>query len=230
MKLLYKLKKLFVMAEFTGNLEEFTKYIGGFTRNKVQNITKTYRKNIGRCENEDCKSKKNLEAAHIHGKDRKTLIFRILNTHIVNDTIYKIDLVKFENEFKEAHYPLDSTFKILCKSCHHKYDNSIEVIEDINENETNLYTADNDESSVLPIELYPKNVSDFKKLLIKHKYALIHINYENGEIVTKGWKATKFNNDSDVIRNLRSRIEFRQGNWQKINIKKIEVVINDLIK
>jgi len=108
------------MAQFEGTVDAFVKFIGGFTRNKVQTLTRTYRKNIGKCEN--CGSRtKYLEAAHIRGKERLALTSNILNNFITDGNL-KIDLYDFEDQFCKAHDPLENTIRILCKKCHRKYD------------------------------------------------------------------------------------------------------------
>lgn len=38
------------MAQFEGTIKEFTKFIGGYTRNTVQYISRNYRKKTTKCE------------------------------------------------------------------------------------------------------------------------------------------------------------------------------------
>lgn len=64
------------------------------------------------------------------------------------------------------------------------------------------------------------------KLLLTHGRANIWIHYEDGTIKTKEWDAENMTAKSNVIGNLRSRPEFRQGEWQKNKIKKVEVSVN----
>lgn len=108
------------MAEFTGTIQEFTTFIGGYSRNKVQSITRKYRKDKKKCE--ECSSKtKHLHAAHIRGKERPKIIADILSNHIANDIVH-VDLMEFEEKFIAAHTPIHETIRILCHSCHVKYD------------------------------------------------------------------------------------------------------------
>jgi len=85
------------------------------------------------------------------------------------------------------------------------------------------------EPNVLPIELIPSNSEEFKSLLLLSKQATITIFYNNGNTESKIWKATKINKDSNILGNIRSRQEFRNGNWQKENIEKVklEVITNN---
>lgn len=210
------------MAHFTGNFNDFEKFIGPRLRNIVQTkISRNYKKEIGKCE--ECGTLENLESAHVQGKDRKFHIKKSYEKYSDGKKLIDVDLVEFEQNFIESHFPLNENFKILCKSCHRKYDKvseQIEIFESVTANEeiTNYDTLD--------IQLYPSDTDEFKELLLMHKSALIKIYYGNGTIEIKEWKANRFSENSDVIRNLRSRVEFRQGNWQKLDIYKVEVEIN----
>jgi hypothetical protein len=84
----------------------------------------------------------------------------------------------------------------------------------------------NDYSRILPIELNPKNESDFKNELLSKKRAYITTFYENGDKEEKIWNANRFKESSNVIGNLRSKKEFRSGNWQDRGIEKVFVSIN----
>ena len=113
---------------FIGSSESFHKFIGGYARNKVQAITKPYKKKIGKCQHcglsqSELKSKGiNLHSAHIHGKDRKDVIDNILNKFRY-ESQFKVELEKFEEMYIDSHYPLEDIILILCEPCHIKYDN-----------------------------------------------------------------------------------------------------------
>lgn len=107
------------MAQFEGTIEDFTKYIGPFARNKVQYITRKYKKSIGKCEN--CGTKKNLESAHVIGKSRPEIISNILQNYFENEYL-QVDLTAFEEQYVDSHLPIERTIKVLCKECHKKYD------------------------------------------------------------------------------------------------------------
>lgn len=108
------------MAFFEGSYDEFNKYIGPLARNVVQKMTKDYK---GGKVCEMChKSVKELDAAHIHGEERKQKIFFILNSNYKVGSGYRVDLNDFFIKFKESHLPIEKHFKFLCKECHKKYD------------------------------------------------------------------------------------------------------------
>lgn len=128
------------MAQFEGTISEFIKFIGGYTRNKVATLTRSYRKNIGKCE--ECGSRTiKLDAAHIKEKARPIITSNILNNFIYNGII-KIDLQDFEDQFIQAHLPLKNSIRILCKNCHGKYDrldsNFVSIIDGVDTEEIEL--------------------------------------------------------------------------------------------
>ncbi len=105
---------------FIGSFEDFNKFLSGYARNKVQSITNRYKKKIGNCEH--CgKRGVQLDAAHIHGKERKIIIESILKGYKKVE-YFQVDLNKFENQFIDAHHPIEDVILILCKPCHIKYD------------------------------------------------------------------------------------------------------------
>lgn len=82
-------------------------------------------------------------------------------------------------------------------------------------------------STILPIELNPSGEDEFKRKLLLTKKAYITIFYANGTNEKKLWKANSFRESSGVLGNLRSRPEFRNGEWQKRGIIKVFVSINE---
>lgn len=215
------------MAKFNGTLEEFEKFVGPRLRNVVQtSLSRKYKQEIGKCE--ECKTKKNLESAHVHSNDRKKIIRDALDGHLLNNIIIDLDLIAFEDRFIKLHNPLNKTFIILCKECHRKYDNikeSIEI-EDIEPVEI-ISIGMNDTKETLEIEFTPNDILEFKELLLLHQRAYIITYYQNNTKEIREWNASRMTEKSDIIGNLRSRPEFRQGNWQALNIKRVEVSIID---
>jgi hypothetical protein len=112
-------KKTIENPFFTGTEQEFKRYIGGFLRNLVQQITKKYKKEVGSCEH--CGTKDKLESAHKHGRNRTDLIDSILSKFKKGD-LYHVNLLEFENSFRNEHDQIEDTILILCRSCHTKYD------------------------------------------------------------------------------------------------------------
>lgn len=82
-------------------------------------------------------------------------------------------------------------------------------------------------STILPIELNPSGEDEFKRKLLLTKKAYITTFYANGTNEKKPWKANSFRESSAVLGNLRSRPEFRNGEWQKRGIIKVFVSINE---
>lgn len=108
------------MAFFEGTIQEFHKFIGPRIRNQINTKTKRIRDNRkGICE--FCGNKSELDSAHIHGKDRRSIIEDVLASYNL-DGLVKIELSEIENMIIDKHYPIEQTFKFLCKSCHRKYD------------------------------------------------------------------------------------------------------------
>lgn len=107
------------MAQFEGTIEEFMRFIGPHARIMVMNITRNYRKKVGKCE--ECASPNKLESAHVKGKERPKIISHILS-NFIEDDIIKVNLSEFEDLFIDAHTPIEKTIRILCYECHRKYD------------------------------------------------------------------------------------------------------------
>ena len=111
---------------------------------------------------------------------------------------------------------------------------SNDISEELNillENQNYIDGFDNhyesDKKSVLPIEFIPNDLDVFKELLLKSKEAKITTFYNGNTKDSKIWKANRFAETSNLIQNLRSRDEFRQGKWQDSNIRYIKVEINN---
>lgn len=68
---------------------------------------------------------------------------------------------------------------------------------------------------VLPIKLVPPNEANFKEAVRRSGLARISISYKGGRTTTQIWKITRLTRSSSIIGNLRSRKEFRQGEWQR---------------
>jgi hypothetical protein len=211
------------MPQFQGTTKEFHRYIGPRIRNFVQSITKGYRKDLGKCEEEGCEATEKLEAAHIHGRERPTLIMKALEGFILEDNI-DVDLKTFEIRFKELHYPLNETIKILCERCHRKYDskNASYVRPELKIEKTEPEKV---ESKTLPIELDPCDKEVFREAILRTKKAKIIVRYDDGEPKEIDWNAANLNNQSNIFGNLRSRPEFRQGNWQENGIVSVLVKV-----
>lgn len=82
-------------------------------------------------------------------------------------------------------------------------------------------------SGVLPIELEPASIQEFKNRLLNSRKARIIVYYNNDTSKENIWIASKFTSRSDPLGNLRSRPEFRQGEWQRRGISRVKVIVDD---
>ena len=78
-------------------------------------------------------------------------------------------------------------------------------------------------TDVLPIALFPADPATFKNDLLRSRRAKIEITYSDGSTKEKDWNADRLDTSSNVIGNLRSRPEFRNGKWQAFGIVQIVV-------
>lgn len=204
------------MAKFVGNGREFKRYVGPFLRNLVQQITKKYKQSVGACEH--CGAINRLQAAHVADRDRTEIIDQLLAASD-NDSVVEVDLVAFENEFKEEHFPIEDCILILCKDCHLKYDRKQD------RPLAGGPTSSTGSRQVLPILFDPSDTEEFKTLLLDQKWAVIEVHYADGRVVEQEWNAVRFSTTSNLLGNLRSRPEFRSGKWQAEGIVHVYVRI-----
>jgi hypothetical protein len=81
------------------------------------------------------------------------------------------------------------------------------------------------QEATLPITLDPPNSEDFRSALLRTKKAWITVSYQDGGREVRPWNATRMKPTSNIIGNLRSRPEFRNGAWQKHGIASVRVSI-----
>lgn len=213
------------MASFIGTRKEFKRFIGPRLRNLVNIRTKAYRIGIANCNH--CGSPDHLESAHVRGRDRNQIIDALLK-RFTHDEVVTIDLAKFEQLFVSEHEPIERTILILCRDCHGKYEAvTIEAEPSIEYefSEKATETLSTISSSQLPIYLVPSDPTTFKKELLRTRKAHIKITYVNGDERIKHWDVSNFSASSNVLGNLRSRPQFRQGKWQQLGITKVTVEI-----
>lgn len=214
------------MATFQGTSHEFKRYIGPRLRNLVQQITKQHKASAGACEH--CGSSGELQAAHVHGRDRTDIIEVLLGTNDPRASV-SVDLEQFEASFKAEHEPFEKAFLILCSDCHRAYDLQSSVPRPTRAGRpTGTVAADGPSGGgMLPITLEPAPVERFKEALLRRKSADIEVRFLDGRSETRSWNASRFSEESNVFANLRSRPEFRQGAWQSAGIAKVHVRVRD---
>ena len=77
----------------------------------------------------------------------------------------------------------------------------------------------------IEIVLFPSDKIDFKKQLLISKMAYVRLHKTDGTIVNKTWNASRFDEHSDVMNNLRSG--YLRG-WRDRGIVKAEISIDKL--
>ncbi len=110
------------MAEMTCTIEEFHKFIGPRIRNSVQSLTRRKKKELGYiCQM--CNRKRELDAAHIKGRGRRSVIENVLKEYLIdgNDRRIRVDLDEVERRILNDHKPFEKYFKFLCATCHDEY-------------------------------------------------------------------------------------------------------------
>lgn len=111
------------MATFTGTTKEFHDFIGPRIRNVINNFTRKSRlSRNGVCE--FCGQKAELQSAHVHGRDRRTIIETVLMPYSDENGLIKCIIESVEKEILQAHEPIGKTFKFICHPCHVEYDSS----------------------------------------------------------------------------------------------------------
>ena len=109
------------MAKFVGTVQEFHHFIGPKVRNAINLAARGHRNRLaGICEG--CGEKAELQSAHVHGRDRRTLIETVLAEYTDETGVVACDLAVSESRIIESHLPIEDTFKFLCHSCHVAYD------------------------------------------------------------------------------------------------------------
>lgn len=208
------------MAIFVGTVDEFKRHIGPRLRNLVNMITKKYKADIGKCEH--CGNTNLLEAAHVEGKERNEIIERLLAGHSQDNRV-TVDLKDFEERFKHEHDPISNAILILCRECHSQYDKpKPSVLEPVLPSSSRAIPSASGHHA-LPIYLEPPDRAEFKRAIILRKQATIEIEYSDGRTETKNWDASQITRSSNILGNLRSRPEFRNGNWQARGITSVYV-------
>lgn len=202
---------------FTGTNQEFKRYIGPWLRNLVQMITKKHKATVAACEH--CGVVEDLESAHIQGRDRNQIIDRLIaagsSAHVLT-----VDLERFENDFRREHDPVEKSILILCRQCHVKYDSGGRRRS--SRSATGISAAD-----ILPVTLEPPQPAEFKRKLLTSRRAEIVTYYRDGRVEHCPWEASRFSENSNVMGNIRSRPEFRQGTWQAAGIAKVHVCVTE---
>lgn len=231
------------MAGFYGTIEDFDRFLMPRIRNRVQTLARPLKERAnGACEH--CgRTGVTLEAAHVHGRDRKTIVREVLEKYRTAEGYHIGNLNAFEQEVVDAHEPIDEAFLFLCKECHRAYDAQPNTAVDAQANSPTSVSGPSGETAkqsgsysnsryrrddVLPISLIPENQDAFKEAFLASGKAEIREYYADGSQKTKAWNrrmSSGFSKTSNVIGNLRSRGEYRSGTWQESGLVRIEVEV-----
>jgi hypothetical protein len=84
---------------------------------------------------------------------------------------------------------------------------------------------DADNTEVLRFEFDPSPHDMFRARLLETKMARMTIHYKDGHTEDRIWNAANFKEDSNLLGNLRSRPEFRKGEWQRRKISWVSLKI-----
>jgi hypothetical protein len=141
--------------------------------------------------------------------------------------VVTVDLKQFKTDFQREHDPVEKAILILCRECHAKYDSGSRRLPFSATDGLGADTIAVRESTadMLPITLEPPQPAEFKRQLLTHRRAEIATYYRDGRIKHRSWDASRFSESSNVMGNLRSRPEFRQGMWQGAGIVKVHVCV-----
>jgi len=83
--------------------------------------------------------------------------------------------------------------------------------------------SQSESSGALPLTFEPASPEAFKTQLLATRRARIEVTFVDDSVEVWPWNANRFSQSSNVVGNLRSRPEFRQGEWQKLGIVGVHV-------
>ena len=110
------------MSSFYGTIEDVDRFLMPRIRNRIQTLARPLKSRSGGACERCGRNGLTLEAAHVHGRERKTIVREVLEKYRTGDGYHIGDLDAFEGEIVKAHEPLEDTFLFLCKDCHRDYD------------------------------------------------------------------------------------------------------------
>jgi hypothetical protein len=213
------------MARFIGTIDDYEKYIGPRIRNIVNTFAKNERdsKN-GKCE--FCGKTAELESAHKHGKERKTIIRNALKKYD-NGTYFDVDIEKCEQEVLELHKPINSVFYFLCRECHRNYDSSNKPEITVDDQQTVKIQTENiiynnveDIINIRGINIpLHKSISEKTQDFVKR---ILHLFFDNNflsdaeieNMLDKNYCKETFGIAFPIIQNDQTRLQDRKGHYR----------------
>lgn len=85
----------------------------------------------------------------------------------------------------------------------------------------------NSDREALAIDLIPEDPKTFRDAFIKAGMAMMTIHFSDGRIERRQWKCRRMSASSNVLGNLRSKSDFRNGTWQRLGISRVCVEIRN---
>ena len=154
------------MATFSGTTKEFHDYIGPRIRNVINNFTRKHRSNKnGVCE--FCGQNAELQSAHVHGKDRRTIIETVLVPDCVGNGLIECIIENVEKKILQAHEPISETFKFICHPCHVEYDSKNTTNPDSNTDRQPTASISSEFTKIGRIESWAKKPEQINSKIIQ---------------------------------------------------------------
>ena len=184
------------MPQFTGTNKEFNEFLGGYCRNRANQLAKKYRTACNKTCQYCQKTNAELESAHVNGIERRWIIQKILDDNFkTGESFYSVDLNKFSELYDNFHMPISEHFYFLCKDCHTKYDRK-----KISDDEIKLAIENNDMQNLIR-ENVSKNTADKSNQLENKK------SFEDDEIMHL-FKKFKHEVCKTDLQDINKKIEF----------------------
>jgi hypothetical protein len=156
-----------------------------------------------------------LHSAHLHGKDRRTIIEAVLSRYESNGVV-RCDIGIAEFEVVAEHGNVKDAFKFLCNECHVIYDNQSSV--KTFTRKPTPQSSHNFNGDKIEIEFLPADENRFRSSLIQRKRAYVVIHNIDGTIEpAKEWNASRFTESSNLRNNIFSGY---LRNWKQRGIVK----------
>ena len=158
----------------------------------------------------------------IHGVREVVRLIELLNSNEGNALFLGVIKKHLNTRFSEE--VVENVLENVQIRVEVKKQNPTKITEKMN---TVLPKTHSNNGDVLNIELKPAEQDNFKTLLLQKKRANIITYYADDRVEKKIWDASNMSESSNILGNLRSRPEYRNGEWQKRGIIKVVCEIDD---
>jgi len=111
------------MTIFIGTWKEFIYHFTPRIKQQITILTKPYRDKMNNVCPKCNRQVRQIDSAHVHGRDRPQVIGLVIKKYKRKDGLYEIkDLDLCIKEITNEHIPIEKNFLFLCKDCHKEYD------------------------------------------------------------------------------------------------------------